>query len=890
MICFFRIFLLQFLICLIFLGIVMNLNDLSNNLKEILYNYSDDEQDAFLSFYEKNKYYLDGYGISKEVDDALFEKVAYQWTSYPNELKNKNSLLSVAKYVQSFNEKVYSYDVSLINQNTNSDFSDYIIPEKEFALSQINFAKDYFPSDQEYWKICKNLLQLPDDKKTIYDFLNQYSMLNLNYVPNKIRLIDDYMPDKLNISFIEKELFIKNKSLKYEDFVGFQNKQNNFSYNNYLRCVDNIVGILSNDLNAPKVFRKDFQYNNIDNALYYNDYAEYNWNCAYNFDDEDYDEQFQNEDILKEERCAYVVNENMSPYQIYQKNFDFISNSALNLCRTFGNQAESFLSRFLEVYDKNFVPNIPKQKFYLTPEMEFEDDINFLSEKQFKITNRINEARLKQFSLLQNKREKIEEFVPEKLQICSLSTQKKILEFLELLPTDFSKAKYDSFNKFMNEDFFYKDKNQNLCARPLDEIKKIIKIWPQLTKEQENLPYKDILSLSSVDDYLNAQKSNFVATAKLNHLSPELFDIAQSAYIRGLDTPRVIQDNYEYKTSNYTLRLMDIKDPNIMFIGNGFSCQTIDKAGAYPALSSVQDPFSRAMIVEQKGKTVGLAWLWVSQEQKYGKNFQSLCFDNLELTNFVVCDAEEILNGLQKMSIKIAEENNFLRVTLGSKATHYSATDYFNETHPLGLPLYYQEQNKYEQLQGKIDYGDSAHQVLVYENSLAQPLKDNDDSQYFIAHRDAYSVTNDEINQALNIGTQAYGWQAEFREQDKNSKFLLMKNYQNQVVGYALFSDVDHHVHDVAVHPDYRRYSKKMLFELLRHMKDVGGVWEAETRKDTSYALLTRLNKTGMIHLEEKDTYIGIQGEKLYKTFISFPQQNDEILKNKIKGQSVERI
>ena len=103
---------------------------------------------------------------------------------------------------------------------------------------------------------------------------------------------------------------------------------------------------------------------------------------------------------------------------------------------------------------------------------------------------------------------------------------------------------------------------------------------------------------------------------------------------------------------------------------------------------------------------------------------------------------------------------------------------------------------------------------------------------------------------------------------------MMLKNFQNKVVGYALYSDTERHIHDVAVHPDYRRYSKKMLYELLNHMKEKGGVWEAETRKDTSYALLVKLGQMKKINLTEKDTHIGIQGEKLYKTYISFPEND----------------
>ena len=213
---------------------------------------------------------------------------------------------------------------------------------------------------------------------------------------------------------------------------------------------------------------------------------------------------------------------------------------------------------------------------------------------------------------------------------------------------------------------------------------------------------------------------------------------------------------------------------------------------------------------------------------------------------------------------------------MGAKATHYSPRGYYNDTEPLQLPKVYEKQTPYREFHAKINYGDSASQVLLYENFAAKPLKEHDDKQYFVTHRDAYTLTKDEEKHALAVGDAAYDWAAEFREQDQNSKFIMMKNYQNEVVGYALYSDVDRHIHDVAVHPDYRRYSKKMLFELLRHMKEVGGTWEAETRKNTSYALLTKLSKAGMINLAEKETFIGIQGEKLYKTYISFPDKKQE--------------
>ena len=865
----------------------MEFNDLPHKLQrnfEDEYSdniYSEEDKELFANFYEKNKYYKDGYGVPQKVDDNIFDAIAYNWYRYPQELKEKQSLLAFAKYVHPHNQNVYLYGVNEVNENTNSNFPKRGIPEKEFALSQIQYSRDYFPDENKYWEVCKDVLSLPDDKKVVYDFLNQYSMFNLNYIPNKIRLIDDYMPDKINLSFAEKQKFMDNKSLKYEDLTGFQDKKNNFSYSNYLKSVDSVMEILYNDVNAKTIFRKDFQYHNVAAALQYDDYSSYN--CHTDYDDEyDYDEDDEENDDTNAQqdfqtnevrRPNYQLDKDDTALKLYEKNIDYVSDAALNLCRTFGAQVENFISRCLDAYDPDFVIDTNKSS-QPNIDMDFEEDIEFFTEQQFNFSHRINALRLKEFSMHGNRTAKL--LSVSKNPVCSPKAQTQILDLLNVLPTDFSKDKYASFGKFMMEDFFYKDTAGKLCTRPISEVAQIAKIWPQLTPEQQNLDYKEILALSSTDDYLNAQKSNFVETAKINHLSPQLFDIAQSAYIRGLDTPRVIKEDYELQDQNYTVRLMKVDDPSIMFVGKGFSCQTIDKAGVYPALSSVQDPFSRALVVEQKGKPVGLAWLWVTEEEKYGQKFQSLCIDNLELSDYAIGDAAEILSVVQRLSVKIADENDLRRVTLGAKATHYSPRGYYNDTEPLQLPKVYESQTPYREFHAKINYGDSASQVLLYENFAAQPLKKHDDNQYFVTHRDAYTLTKDEEKQALAVGDAAYDWAAEFREQDQNSKFIMMKNYQNEVVGYALYSDADRHIHDVAVHPDYRRYSKKMLFELLRHMKEVGGTWEAETRKNTSYALLTKLSKAGMINLTEKETFIGIQGEKLYKTYISFPDKKQE--------------
>lgn len=900
---------------------------------QFLENYSLSEEDkrTFLRLYEKSLYYSDGDGHLRKVPDEVFTDILEKWDIFPEELKEKASLPAIAKYKRQ------------------SDYTEYgELRAKEFGRAQINYNEDYFPSEDEYRSMCDQLYSLPDNKEAVYNFLHEHSMLNLNYVPNKIRLLDDYVADKFNISFQEKKLWLEDKNIKYEDLVGFGDPQRNFSHNNYLKSVDTLMAVLANDADGASHFRKMYQYHNLLEAVEYSDYDEYNWVC-HGYDDDDYDEDNYTHDELIEyddeedeedlneeideqlrERESRAMSEDIVAYLDKKHNFDInpprnsretplvalylqneeeVSKTAYALCRVFGKQADRFVKRFLETTEKQpeqeitYYPIEEDNRFKdkITPAEQFEDDFEFFSEQEFNMKNKINTARLKIWAMqsqkMKDEQKKFEAddsenyafYSYQKKRMCSPETQEMLLELLNVLPRDFREDKYVSFGKFMQKSFFYKAENGEMRVRPTEEIKKIIRVWPQLTQEQENMKYSDILKLAQTDGYLNSRAQEFETEAKLRKLPKQLFDVAQSAYLRGLDTPRTITDNYSTQSGEFTLRLMDIADPSIMFVGEGFSCQTITKAGVYPALSSVQDPFSRAMVVERDDHVVGLAWIWTTEEEKYGKKYKSMCVDNLELADFVSygTDLSQIMSGLSQLSMQIADAEDFRRVTLGAKATHYSPERYFQMTEALNAPKAYMEQTPIPGIKEKINYGDSAKQVLIYENPLARPL--GRDMEVFVVHRDAYTNTEDEEKGALAVGDRAYPWKAEFREKNTDSQFMLLKNKKNEVLGYALYSDVDHHIHDVAVDPAYQKYSKHLLFKLLNHMKEKSGQnWEAECRKSTSLALLEKMEERGVIRLKRpENNFIVIQGERLSKVIIEF---NDSVAQKQKTASVKEQI
>lgn len=144
------------------------------------YHLSENDKEMFLRFYNKSLYYEDMGGHLRRVPDEVFQAILQKWDILPDELKERATLPAIAKYKE--DREYTGYDV---------------FEPKEFGMAQINYNKEYFPSEDDYEKICDELQSLPDDKKAIYDYLHEHAMFNLNYVPNKIRLLDDYVSDKL---------------------------------------------------------------------------------------------------------------------------------------------------------------------------------------------------------------------------------------------------------------------------------------------------------------------------------------------------------------------------------------------------------------------------------------------------------------------------------------------------------------------------------------------------------------------------------------------------------------------------------------------------------------------------------------------------------------------
>ena len=842
---------------------------------------------------QKYKLYLNYDGniihFNENVKDVIYEK----WLKVPDDVKSE-ALIPMLTYKRP-DKALYSYEVEYLNSRIGTEYDEYISRYKSLALDQIYFSEQYFPSKEEFYNTCDEALKLPDDKFEIYKFLHSKSMLNLRYDPNRISLVSDCMQDPVNINQSEMSDIMNEKHIGFDDIIAFPTKDANFSKSNYIKNVDLLMNILGGRENDGSRFRKTYQlYNAIQNA---NSYYDYN-SRDYDYDGE-VDPSFSyDKSVVDENVKMYFDNsptEDQDILRLYLNNKTLITRNSYKLCKIFGPQAKNFMDSYMKIHNQDNLKesdpefDLPSKKMSkedidyfsnLSKKLEEEELIENSASRILKVRAKINS--LQAYILNEFPDDKISSKQhPTKVALSKedeylLNLKKNLLELIAVLPMDLPEEKWHSFSKFMQKKFFFKHKDGKKDSRPIDEVAKISRIWSQLTPSQELMKYDDMLSLATGGNYINAQMKEFEDIAKINNLPTNLFDIAQQSYIRGVNTPRNIPTNNEVNVDDITIRLMDVKDPSIMFAGQGFSCQSIGQAGSYTALSSVEDPYSRAMVIEVAGKPVGLSWIWTNEENIEGKKYTSLCIDNVEIASYMGDRIDDVMKGVKDISKQIADEHNIKRVTMGAKASHYSPSSYFDATEALGLPSSYVSQTPHSQISEKIVYGDSANQVLVYDNHNAREIPTGSKHKYeqvFIAKRDAYTITTDERDAALSVGDAAYPWKAEFREEDKNSQFMILYNTKKEVLGYALYSDADKHIHDVAVHPDSRHYAKNLLFPLLAHMKEQGGTWGAETRKDTSFALLLKAAERGSLNLKVKDGVMGIQGERLNVVEISFPSQ-----------------
>lgn len=193
-------------------------------------------------------------------------------------------------------------------------------------------------------------------------------------------------------------------------------------------------------------------------------------------------------------------------------------------------------------------------------------------------------------------------------------------------------------------------------------------------------------------------------------------------------------------------------------------------------------------------------------------------------------------------------EQNCRLVTIGKGRQDLDISDY-PDTEAVMLPKLY-----------GYGYTDSKFQVLLAENPMAKPLDKTEETQRYV--RDVCY---------LDVPAMERVCAAVFTGHDKklarpnnldDLAGFVIEDREKGVVGYCLyqkFDDDSYYIPDTAVLPEYRTdknaSSKKLFAEMIRCVREKGGVWYAEMREETSLRYLKAMTERGLAKHEILSDY-----------------------------------
>ena len=98
------------------------------------------------------------------------------------------------------------------------------------------------------------------------------------------------------------------------------------------------------------------------------------------------------------------------------------------------------------------------------------------------------------------------------------------------------------------------------------------------------------------------------------------------------------------------------------------------------------------------------------------------------------------------------------------------------------------------------------------------------------------------------------------------------------VVGYCLYDKDERYISDMAVLPEYRTdknaSSRRLMAEMIKRVKEIGGEWKAELRDKTSLRYMKAMQERGIVDMQvgELDHEMG-DGSKVYEVKFKVNEQ-----------------
>ena len=427
-------------------------------------------------------------------------------------------------------------------------------------------------------------------------------------------------------------------------------------------------------------------------------------------------------------------------------------------------------------------------------------------------------------------------------------------------------------------------------ARPSSELEAIVNNWSHLSPDDRKCSYQEILGFSKSKKYRGQKYEEFSFEAANAGVSGTDYKKFEALYEASFKTPCPFDTTKEFRAGNLIGRFLPRDDPRIGFFGSHTNCcQRLGGVGDACARSSMIDAWSQLFVIEkevdEKRKIVAGSWMWENEvadkegqvpskfsiwrnlirRKERPKTYKYVCADNIEAIGAYA--KNPLINEIyENMAEYLVNDCGYRKVTVGCGHLDASVKQY-KETDTIPLPDIYAN-----------GYTDAHHQRLLAQNENAPEVDTTQESLRFVRR-----ACSDDLRQMRAVSKKCFPKGDQDLQEPKAdfNGFVLVDKYKG-VQGYVLYDKNERDIYDMAVMPDYREdkngSSMKLLGEMIKEVKKLGGEWNCEARENTSLRFLKAMQKRGLCKLEiGKVDHVMSDGTKVYKTKftpISTPQQN----------------
>ena len=243
------------------------------------------------------------------------------------------------------------------------------------------------------------------------------------------------------------------------------------------------------------------------------------------------------------------------------------------------------------------------------------------------------------------------------------------------------------------------------------------------------------------------------------------------------------------------------------------------------------------------------------------KYYKALCYDNIEAIGDYD-HSQEVIN-IYKNTLPYLAKQNYAKVTVGMGYQDGSINEFTNDPDPVPLNKSYS------------GYTDAKAQKIMMKNPEAKPVDYNEGDIYVTG------ALEEDIPMMQTVSRICFPEGDRYLQLPDDPQGLVLKD-KGKVVGYAVWSEEEHSIYDMAVLPEYRTdknaSSLKFLNEVEKKIRSLGGEWTAELRDNTSLRYMKAMAGRGLVNLSvgEIDHEMS-DGSKVYKVKFSAVTEENRV-------------